>query len=211
MEDLHASLKALRTDYIDLWQIHQVSEMKEVEEIFGPNGSIEAFEQAKKEGKVRFIGFTGHRDPNVHLRFYQTAQKHNIRFDTVQMPLNVMDAHFKSFQQTMLPVLVRDQLGVLGMKPLGIGEILKSKTVKPVEALHYAMNLPTSVVITGIDSMQVLEQALTAAKTFVPLTAEQIAALLERTKEAAKNGQFESFKISAAYHRDHQGAMEWVV
>src|SRR5215213_7157746 len=173
-EELDECLKRLQTDHLDLIQHHAIEPHDDPEKILsGAEGAHAALVEAQKAGKVRFIGFTGHKDPNVHLRFYQTAQKHAIRFDTVQMPLNVMDAHFKSFQQTMLPVLVRDEVGVLGMKPLGIGEILKSKTVKPIEALHYAMNLPTSVVITGIDSMQVLEQALTAAKTFTPLTAEQ--------------------------------------
>jgi len=211
-EELNECLKRLQTDHLDLIQHHAIEPADDAEKILGgAEGAHAALVEAQKAGKVRFIGFTGHRDPAVHLRFYRTAQKHGIRFETVQMPLNVMDAHYKSFEQIMVPVLVKNEVGVLGMKPMGMGSILKSKTVKPIECLHYAMNLPTSVVITGIDSMQVLEQALEAAKTFKPLTKEEVAALLAKTKEAAKDGQFEPFKVSENYHRDHREAMEWVV
>src|SRR5208337_1315473 len=153
--------------------------------IFAEGGALEALLTARKMGKIRYIGFTGHKDPLVHLRMLEVAAGHDFRFDTVQMPLNVMDAHFRSFRQKVLPALVREGIGVLGMKPMGDGLILKSKTVTPIECLHYAMNLPTSTVITGIDSLEILKQALEAVKTFRPLTEEEVADLLARTAKAA--------------------------
>ena len=118
----------------------------------------------KERGQIRYIGFTGHKDPAIHLRMLDIAQAHRFRFDAVQMPLNVMDAHFRSFQQQVLPRLTKDRIGVLGMKPMGSGVILTSKVVEPVECLHYAMSLPTSTVITGINSMEVLRQDLDAVR-----------------------------------------------
>jgi predicted aldo/keto reductase-like oxidoreductase len=193
---LDESLKRLQTDRLDLLQHHEVIRMEDPDRIFAPGGAMEAFLEAKKAGKIRFIGFTGHKDPLVHLRMLEVAAKHHFRFDTVQMPLNVMDAHFRSFGRLVLPVLVREGIGVLGMKPMGDGLLLKSKTVSAVECLHYAMNLPTSVVISGIDSMDILKQDLEAVKTFEPLTLEQLGALLERTGNAAANGEYELFKTS---------------
>ena len=149
---------------------------------------MEAMRAAQKAGKIRFIGFTGHKDPLVHLRMLDMASRHDFRFDTVQMPLNVMDAHFRSFGQQVLPVLVKEQIGVLGMKPMGSGIILTSKVVTPVECLHYAMSLPTSMVITGIDSLAVLRQDLEAVRTFRPLGPEQMAALLRRTAAGRPRG-----------------------
>jgi aryl-alcohol dehydrogenase-like predicted oxidoreductase len=154
---------------------------------------------AQKAGKVRFIGFTGHKDPLVHLRMLEVAAKHGFRFDTVQMPLNVMDAHFRSFGRKVLPVLVRERVGVLGMKSMGDGLLLKSKTVTPIECLHYAMNLPTSTVITGIDSLKILKQDLEAVKTFRPLKEKQVAALLARTAQAASDGRYERFKTTNGF------------
>jgi aryl-alcohol dehydrogenase-like predicted oxidoreductase len=155
--------------------------------------------EAQKAGKVRFIGFTGHKDPLVHLRMLETASKHGFRFDAVQMPLNVMDAHFRSFEKNVLPVLAREGIGVLGMKSMGDGVILKSKAATPVECLHYAMTLPTSTVITGIDSLRILEQDLDAVKTFRPLTEKQVADLLARTAKPASVGRFEGFKTTNGF------------
>jgi predicted aldo/keto reductase-like oxidoreductase len=149
---------------------------------------------AQKAGKVRFIGFTGHKDPMVHLRMLEIADKHDFRFDTVQMPLNVMDAHFRSFQHLVLPLLLKKQIGVLGMKSMADGMILKSNVVTPVECLQYSISLPISTQITGIDSMDVLRQDLDLVRNFKPLTLEQTKALLERTAVAAADGQYEKFK-----------------
>src|SRR5262245_17323105 len=178
---LDESLRRLRTDVIDLLQHHEVLRLEDPDRIFAEGGAMEAVLAAKKAGKVRFIGFTGHKDPLVHLRMLEVAAKHHFRFDAVQMPLNVMDAHFRSFGQNVIPVLVKEGIGVLGMKSMGDGILLKSKKVTPIECLHYALSLPTATVITGIDSIEILNQALEAVKTFRPLTNEQVAALLERT------------------------------
>jgi aryl-alcohol dehydrogenase-like predicted oxidoreductase len=186
----------LQTDRVDLMQIHEVIRLEDPDRCFAPKGAIEALVAAQKAGKIRYIGFTGHKDPLVHLRMLEVAAKHNFRFDAVQMPLNVMDAHFRSFEKEVLPVLVREQIGVLGMKSMGSGSILRSKTVSAVECLHYALNLPTSVVITGIESMERLDQAVEAAKTFRPLTQEQVGALLAKSAQAAATGQYEPFKTT---------------
>ena len=190
------SLQRLQTDHVDLMQIHEVIRLEDPDRCFAPKGAIEALVAAQKAGKIRYIGFTGHKDPVVHLRMLEVAAKHNFRFDAVQMPLSVMDAHFRSFEKEVLPVLVREQIGVLGMKSMGSGAILRSKTVSAIECLHYALNLPTSVVITGIDSMERLDQAIEAAKTFRPLTQEQVKALLTKTAQAAATGQYEPFKTT---------------
>ena len=147
---LDECLKRLQTDHLDLLQFHEIIRLEDPDRIFASGGAMEAVLAAKQAGKVRYIGFTGHKDPLVHLRMLEVAAKHHFRFDAVQMPLNVMDAHFRSFGQNVVPVLVKEGIGVLGMKPLASGLILKSKTVSPIECLHYAMNLPTSTVITGI-------------------------------------------------------------
>jgi len=193
------SLKRLQTDHVDLMQFHEIIRMEDPDRIFAPGGAMEAMAEAKKAGKVRFIGFTGHKDPLIHLRMLEVAAAHSFRFDAVQMPLNVMDAHFRSFGQKVLPVLAKEEIGVLGMKPLGSGAILKSKLVKPVECLHYAMNLPTSTVITGMDRMEILQQALEAARTFKPLSQSEVSALLGRTASAAANGEYEGFKTGTGF------------
>jgi predicted aldo/keto reductase-like oxidoreductase len=190
------SLKRLQTDHIDLLQHHEVIRPEDPDRIFGEGGAQEAMLAARKAGKIRFIGFTGHKDPFIHLRTLDMAAKNQFHFDAVQMPLNVMDAHFRSFEDQVLPVLVKANVGVEAMKTFGDNYILRSKTVQPIEALHYSMTLPTSVVITGIDKLEVLDQAIEAARTFKPMTKEEIAALLGRTREAAANGQFELYKVS---------------
>ena len=192
-------LRRLQTDVIDLLQYHEVIRLEDPDRIFADGGAQEAVLAAKKAGKVRFIGFTGHKDPLVHLRMLEVAKEHGFQFDTVQMPLNVMDAHFRSFERHVLPVLVKEGIGVLGMKALGNSLILTSKTATPVECLHYAMNLSTSTVITGIDSMKILKQNLEAVKTFRPLTQKQVADLLARTVQAASRGKFEGFKTTNGF------------
>lgn len=193
------SLRRLQTDYVDLMQFHEIVRLEDPDRIFAPGGAVEAMLEAQKAGKVRFIGFTGHKDPLVHRRMLEVAAAHEFRFDAVQMPLNAMDAHFRSFQHQILPVLVREKIGVLGMKPLGSGHLLRSHAVNPVECLHYAINLPTSTVITGCDRMEILEQALQAARAFQPLSSKTVAALLARTAQPAATGQFEPFKTTAQF------------
>src|SRR5881392_2922920 len=192
-------LKRLQTDRIDLMQFHEVIRLEDPDRIFASRGAIEAMVDAKRAGKVRYIGFTGHKDPFVHLRMLEVAAANKFRFDAVQMPLNVMDAHFRSFEHQVLPRLVADEIGVLGIKSMGDPFILESKTVTPIECLHYALNLPTSTVITGIDSVKVLDQALEAAKTFKPMSKETVTRLLARTAAAAARGRFELFKTGNRY------------
>jgi aryl-alcohol dehydrogenase-like predicted oxidoreductase len=196
---LHESLKRLKTDCIDLVQHHEVIRFDDPHRIFDPEGAHAALEDARRAGKLRYVGFTGHKDPLIHLHTLEVAREHGFRFDAVQMPLNVMDAHYRSFEKRVLPELVRDDIGVLGMKSMGNGVILKSGTVTPVECLHYALNLPTSVVITGCDSLEVLDQAVEAAATFRPLSDAEVAALLAKTAPAAKDGRWEPFKTSSIF------------
>ena len=196
---LEQSLKRLQTDVIDLVQIHEVIRMSDPASCFREGGSVEALIAAKKAGKIRFIGFTGHKDPDIHLAMLKMADEHKFHFDAVQMPLNVMDAHYRSFEKNVLPVLVEKGIAVLGMKSLGSGIILESKIVTPMECIHYAMNLPTSVVIAGCDSMGVLDQAIEAALKFKPLPPEAVTALLDRTRDAARKGDFEKFKTSQQF------------
>lgn len=198
-KQIDESLKRLQTDHVDLMQHHEVIRFDDPDRIFAPGGAQEAMLEAKKAGKIRYIGFTGHKDPHIHLYMLKVAADHGFTFDSVQMPLNVMDAHFRSFGQLVVPELVKRNIGVLGMKSMGSSVILKSKTVTPEECLHYALNLPTSVVITGIDSMQVLDQALQAVRTFKPMSKEQVASLLSRTAAAAAHGEYELFKTTAHF------------
>jgi aryl-alcohol dehydrogenase-like predicted oxidoreductase len=167
--------------------------------IFAEGGANEALVEAKKAGKIRFIGFTGHKDPHIHLYMLEVAQKKGFHFDTVQMPLNVMDAHFRSFGRLVVPKAVNDGIGVLGMKSMGDGVILRSNTVSAMECLHYALNLPTSVVITGIDKPEILDQAIEAAKTFRPMSEHEVAAILAKTKDVAMAGKYELFKTSSHF------------
>ncbi|HEY2495664.1 MAG TPA: aldo/keto reductase [Candidatus Angelobacter sp.] len=198
-KQINESLQRLQTDHLDLIQHHEIIRFDDPDRVFAENGAQEAVLEARKAGKVRYIGFTGHKDPHIHLYMLEVAAKHGFHFDTVQMPLNVMDAHFRSFGKLVLPKLVEQQIGVLGMKSMGDHIILKSGVVQPMECLHYALNLPTSVVITGIDSQEILQQAFQAAKTFKPMTKEEVAALLAKTEKVAEQGQFELFKTSAHF------------
>ena len=198
---IETSLERLKTDRIDLLQHHEILRFDDADRIFAEGGAMEAFLAAKQAGKIRFIGFTGHKDPRVHLYMLETAARHGFSFDTVQMPLNLMDAHFRSFAQLVVPQLTEQGIGVLGMKTFGgaDGIILKSKTVEPLQCLHYSLNLPTSVVITGIDKQQVLDQAFNAVKTFRLMDDEQIAALVAKTQEVAASGRYELFKTTSHF------------
>jgi predicted aldo/keto reductase-like oxidoreductase len=193
---IDASLRRLQTDRIDLLQFHEVIRENDPDRIFAEGGAMEAVLQAQEAGKLRYIGFTGHKSPDIHLKMLATASRHGFTFDAVQMPLNVMDAHFNSFEQRVLPVLTKNDIGVLGMKPMGDHYILASKTVTALECLYYAMNLPTSVVITGCDSLPILQQALHAARSFQPMNSSQVAVLLAKTAKTAEAGQFELYKTS---------------
>jgi len=208
-QQIDESLARLQTDHLDLLQFHENIRLEDPDRFFAPGGAVEALVAAQKAGKTRFIGFTGHKDPQVHLRMLQMADQHNFHFDTAQMPLNVMDAHFRSFADAVMPVLVRKKMGVLGMKSMGSGVILKSNTVKPIDCLHYALNLPTSVVITGIDSMPILDQAFEAARTFKPMDSQQLSALLAQTANAASKGEFELFKTTNKFDSTAQHP-EWL-
>lgn len=210
-EQLTQSLRRLRTDRIDLVQIHEVIRLSDAQSVFASGGAIEALLEAKQAGKVRFIGFTGHKDPTIHQAMVKAADDHGFRFDTVQMPLNVLDAHYRSFEKSVLPTAVGKGMGVLGMKSLGAGKILEPKRVSAVECLHYTMNLPVSVVITGCESVGVLEQAIQAALTFQPLSPQDVNALLDRTRDLAQEGTYERFKTSSdhdttAKHPEWMGA-----
>ncbi|MDP9146788.1 MAG: aldo/keto reductase [Acidobacteriota bacterium] len=199
LQQLNESLERLDVDHVDLWQFHENIRLEDPDRFFAEDGAVEAMQEAKKAGKIRFMGFTGHKDPSVHLRMLEMADKHGFRFDTAQMPLNVMDAHFRSFGKEVVPVLVKKQMGVLGMKPMASGHILNSKAVTPLECLQYALSLPTSVVITGIDSMAILDQAFEAAKTYGSLSKADIDNLLKKTAALAADGKYEPFKTTPIF------------
>jgi len=198
-KQLDESLKRLQTDHIDLVQHHEVLRYEDPHRIFDDQGANAALIEARDAGKIRFIGFTGHKDPRIHLYMLEVARENGFDFDTVQMPLNVMDAHYRSFEKLVLPELVKQNIGVLAMKTLANGTILESKTVTAIDCLHYAMNLPSSVVITGCESMEDLEQALTAARTFKPLTDDEAKNLLSKTAKSASRGEYELFKTTSVY------------
>ena len=196
MRMLEESLRRLRTDYIDVWQIHEVIYWSDPNLIFAANGAAEALADAKKQGKVRFVGFTGHKDPGIHLNMLNS----NFPFDTVQMPLNCMDGNFRSFEKQVLPEANRRGLGVLGMKSLGgSGEIVSHGAAAIEDALRYAMSLPVATTISGIDSMEVLHQNLAIAKGFKSLSASEMAAIRTRTKDFAADGRFELYKTTTKY------------
>jgi aryl-alcohol dehydrogenase-like predicted oxidoreductase len=208
-KQLDECLRRLQTDRIDLMQHHEIIRMEDPDRIFGENGANEALLEAKKAGKIRYIGFTGHKDPMVHLRMLEIAAQHQFKFDAVQMPLNVLDAHFRSFEKQVLPLLVREGIGVLGMKPFASGAALETHTVSAMQCLQYALNLPTSVVITGMDSMARLEQALEAVRTFKPMDKDEVATLLARTAQPASTGKYEGFKTTPQFDATAQHP-EWL-
>ena len=198
-KQLDESLQRLQVECIDLVQHHEVIRFEDPHRIFDEEGANAALVEARAAGKLRYIGFTGHKDPRIHLYMLEVAAQQGFKFDAVQMPLNLMDAHYRSFARQVLPELVRQNIGVLGMKSMANGILLKSNTVTPVECLHYALNLPTSVVITGIDSMEILEQAFAAARSFRPLNESELEVLLAKTAMAATHGEFEPFKTTSIF------------
>lgn len=193
---LEESLRRLQTDHLDLLQFHEIIRMDDPDRVCASGGALEAVLRAREQGKLRYIGFTGHKSPAIHRRMLETAASHGFHFDAVQMPLNVMDAHHDSFEQGVLPIALQQGVAVLGMKSLGDPFILDSNTVSAMECLHYAMSLPVSVTITGIDSMEILDQAFRAVRDFEPLTPDQRQAMLARTAVAAGGGSFEKYKTS---------------
>jgi predicted aldo/keto reductase-like oxidoreductase len=199
LKQLDESLQRLQVDHVDLWQFHENIRLEDPDRFFAEGGAREAMLEAKQKGKIRYMGFTGHKDPSVHLRMIELAEKNKFKFDTIQMPLNVMDAHFRSFGKEVVPVALQKQIGVLGMKSMADKHILQSKTVTPIECLHFALSLPTSVVITGIDTMPILDQAFEAAKTFKGVTKSDIEAILRKTETVAADGKFEPFKTSQIF------------
>ncbi|MDZ7969261.1 MAG: aldo/keto reductase [Nostoc sp. DedSLP03] len=208
-KQLDESLQRLQVDCIDLVQHHEILRHEDPHRVFHEEGANAALIEAREAGKLRYIGFTGHKDPYVHLHMLEVAATNGFKFDTVQMPLSVMDAHYRSFEKLVLPELVKQNIGVLGMKSLANGILLRSNTVTPIECLHYALNLPTSVVITGIDSMEILEQAFEAVRTFQPMNNEQVRSLLTKTAEAASRGEFEPFKTSSIFDSTAQNP-DWL-
>jgi uncharacterized protein len=198
-KQIEESLKRLETDHVDLLQFHENIRLEDPDRFFAEGGAVEAAREAKQAGKTRYIGFTGHKDPVVHLRMLELAEKHQFHFDTVQMPVNILDAQFRSFTQEVLPKALEQGIAVLGMKPLASGAIVENNIATAMECLHFALTMPTSVVITGCDSPERVEQALEAVRTFQPLSEEQVSALLERTRQAAMSGKYELFKTEKRY------------
>jgi len=208
-KQIDESLQRLGTDRIDLIQYHENIRLEDPDRFFAEGGALEAVAAAKKAGKVRYIGFTGHKDPLVHLRMLDVAAQHQFHFDSCQMPLNVMDAHFRSFGHQVVPRLVKEGIAVLGMKPMGEGNVLKSGVVTPMECLHYALSLPTSVVINGCESMERLEQAFQAVEKFQPMSEAEISKLLAKTAKPAQTGRFEPFKTTSQFDGTAQHP-EWM-
>jgi aryl-alcohol dehydrogenase-like predicted oxidoreductase len=198
-KQLDESLERLDIDCLDLVQHHEILRFEDPHRIFHEDGANAALVEARAAGKLRYIGFTGHKDPRIHLYMLEVARQNGFKFDAVQMPLNLMDAHYRSFAKEVLPELVKQNIGVLGMKSMGNGILLKSNTVTPIECLHYALSLPTSVVITGIDSLEILEQAFAAVRTFPSVTKEELDASLAKTADAALTGQYEPFKTTSIF------------
>jgi predicted aldo/keto reductase-like oxidoreductase len=193
LRQLEQSLRRLKTDHLDLWQIHEVIHDNDPDLHFAPGGAVEALEEAKRAGKVRFVGFTGHKDPEIHLKMLA----HDFPFDTCQMPLNVFDATFRSFERRVLPALLVRGIAALGMKSMcGEGGPVRKRAVKAEEALRYAMSLPVAATISGIDSLKVLRQNLRVARGFEPYTEAEMQALRERCAAAAADGHFELYKTS---------------
>ena len=194
LSQLEVSLKRLQTDHVDLVQFHEIIRFDDPDRVFAEGGALEGVMQAKKDGKVRYVGFTGHKDPHIHLYMLDMAARRGFHFDTVQMPINVMDAHFRSFGQLVAPRALADGVGILGMKSLGDGVILKSGTVSATECLTFSLSLPISVLITGLDDRRSLDQAFAVAKSFRPMDRDAMTALLAKTQMAAAEGKYELFK-----------------
>ena len=198
-KQLDESLKRLQVDHVELVQYHEILRFEDPHRIFDAEGAHAALLEAQQAGKVRYIGFTGHKDPYIHLHMLEIADQYGFKFDTVQLPLNVMDAHYRSFAKLVVPELVKRNIGILGMKSMANGILLRSNTATAIECLHYALNLPTSVVITGMDSLEFLNQAFEAVRTFAPMTDEQVQVLLAKTAAAGARGEYEPFKTSSIF------------
>ena len=196
---LEDSLRRLKTDHIDLVQFHEILRFDDPDRVFAEDGALEAVMAAKQAGKLRYIGFTGHKDPRIYLYMLEVASRHGFHFDTVQMPINVMDAHYRSFGQLVAPPAVEQGIGILGMKSLGDTVILKSGTVTAVECLNFSLSLPVSVLITGIDDRRSMDQAFAVAKAFKPMTEADMTTLLAKTEAAAAHGKYELFKTTAYF------------
>jgi len=193
---LEQSLRRLQTDHLDLWQIHGVSFPNDPDLFFRPGGAAEALTKAKRDGKVRFVGFTGHKDPDIHLAMLNTG----FAFDAVQMPLNPFDGNFHSFEQKVLPVLNQKGIAALGMKPIcGHGEPIQHGVFTAAEMLNYAMSLPVATIITGMADIATLEQNLKIAQGFTPLSEAQMQALRAKAKPYAGDGRFELYKTSIKF------------
>jgi aryl-alcohol dehydrogenase-like predicted oxidoreductase len=196
MRQLEQSLRRLKTDYLDLWQIHEVIFDDEPARYFAPGGAVEALDRARQQGKVRFVGFTGHKDPELHLQMLA----HDYPWDSCQLPLNCFDASFRSFEHRVLPELNRRGIAAIGMKSLGgDARAVKARTVTPQEAIRYTLSLPIATLVSGIDTMRILRQNLAIAQDFRPMTAAQRRKLLGRMSAPARDGRFELYKISAAF------------
>lgn len=193
---LDESLRRLQTDHVDLWQINENNRPDDAERVFAPGGAVEAMQAAQAAGKVRFLGFTGHKDPVHHVHMFAVAAANGFVFDTVQMPLNIMDAHFRSFERNVIPVAQQTDTAILGMKTFGDRQILDARVAGPLQMLHYSMTLPVATVITGIDSVATLDQAVTAAISFRPLSPAQTAAILARSAALAADGALEPYKTT---------------
>jgi aryl-alcohol dehydrogenase-like predicted oxidoreductase len=199
LRQLEESLTRLQTDHIDVWQIHEVIYENDPDLIFAPNGAAEALLDAKRQGKVRFLGFTGHKDPSIHLKMLS----HNFPFDTVQMPLNCLDATFRSFETSVLPEANRRGIAALGMKSLGgSGELVREGAVVVSMGLRYAMSLPVAVTISGIDSLEVLHQNLEVARGFQPFSIAEMKTIRETCRSDAADGHLELFKTTKKYDGD---------
>ncbi len=204
-EQLDQSLRRLQTDVIDLVQIHEVIRDDDPEKCFAKGGAMEAYLEARKAGKLRFIGYTGHKDPRIHRHMLEVSKQNGFRFDTVQMPVNVLDAHYHSFEREVIPLAQQEGTAVLGMKSMAAGLILQSGAASAVDCLRYAMSVPgVSVTITGCDSEGVLEQALWLATTFKPMSDEERQTLLSRTAPYAKGGKWEKFKTTQMFDGTEQ-------
>jgi aryl-alcohol dehydrogenase-like predicted oxidoreductase len=196
MRQLEQSLRRLQTDYLDLWQIHEVVYDNDPELHFAAGGAVEALEEAKRAGKVRFVGFTGHKDPAIHLRMLS----YDFPFDACQLPLNCFDATFRSFERLVLPELHRRGIAAIGMKSFcGTGDPIRRRVVTPREALRYAMSLPVTTTVSGIDSPKVLRQNLAIARDFLPMEEDEMESLRKRCAEEAADGHFELFKTSKRF------------
>ena len=208
-KQIDESLQRHQVDCIDLIQYHEIIRYEDPHRVFDEQGAHAAFTEAKEAGKLRYIGFTGHKDPQIHLHMLKVAAENDFEFDTVQMPLNVMDAHYRSFAKLVVPELVKQNIGILGMKSMANGILLRSNTATPIECLHYALNLPTSVVITGIDSLEILDQAFEAISSFKPMDEQQVQSLLNKTAQAGAKGEFEPFKTSSIFDSTAQNP-DWL-